>query len=291
MLTSLAARIGSRPRRSLTITLAFVVVAGIIGGPLAGSLKSSGGFAPPGADSQVAQRTLQDAIGREDSPGVVLLVATPQGPRADAARIAAVDRKLSRIPGIVATTAPVAVARDGRHVLVSGTIRTSADDKTVATAAERAFTGDGRVTVGGGAVANEQINANVTKDLGIAEAIAAPLLIVLSIVFFGGRAAFMPLIVGVTTVLGTFVVLSGVNQLYGLMTGPELRPARRAERFVQVRRADAWRNTRARLGRCRSTQGRPLKGFSTRQGEQGPEPSLAGVACGRRACPRPAARA
>jgi uncharacterized membrane protein YdfJ with MMPL/SSD domain len=216
MLTSLAARIGSRPRRSLAITLVFVIVAGIIGGPLAGSLKSSGGFAPPNSDSQVAQRTVQDATGREESPGIVLLVATPQGPRADAAQVAGVDRKLSRIPGVAVTASPAAVARDGRQVLVTGTLRASADDKAVAKATESAFAGNARVTVGGGAVANEQISANVTKDLGIAEAIAAPLLIILSIVFFRGRAAFMPLIVGVTTVLGTFLVLSGVNHLYGL---------------------------------------------------------------------------
>ena len=216
MLTALAVRIASRPRRSLAITLAFVVIAGIIGGPLAGALKSSGGFAPPNSDSQVAQRTLQDATGREQSPGIALLVATPQSPRADARQIAAVDHELSRIPGIATTASPADVARGGRHVLVTGTLRASADDKSVAMATESAFAGDARVTVGGGAVANEQINANVTKDLGIAEALAAPLLIILSIAFFRGRAAFMPLVVGVTTVLGTFLVLTGVNQFYGL---------------------------------------------------------------------------
>jgi RND superfamily putative drug exporter len=39
---------------------------------------------------------------------------------------------------------------------------------------------------------------------------------VLALVFFRGRAALMPLVVGVVTVLGTFLVLTGINHLYGL---------------------------------------------------------------------------
>ena len=46
--------------------------------------------------------------------------------------------------------------------------------------------------------------------------LAFPLLIALSILFFRGRAALMPVVVGVVTVLGTFLVLTGVNHVYGL---------------------------------------------------------------------------
>jgi RND superfamily putative drug exporter len=46
--------------------------------------------------------------------------------------------------------------------------------------------------------------------------LAFPLLFVLSLLFFRGRAALLPVVVGVTTVLGTFLVLTGVNQIYGL---------------------------------------------------------------------------
>ena len=77
MLRSLSAALSSRPRRTLTFTLVFVVIAGAIGGPLAGSLTSSGGFAPPNSDSQVATRMLQRATGDEPTPGIVLLVNTP----------------------------------------------------------------------------------------------------------------------------------------------------------------------------------------------------------------------
>jgi RND superfamily putative drug exporter len=41
-------------------------------------------------------------------------------------------------------------------------------------------------------------------------------LLLLSLVFFRGRATILPLAVGMTTVLGTFLVLTGVNQAYSL---------------------------------------------------------------------------
>ena len=65
-------------------------------------------------------------------------------------------------------------------------------------------------------VGGSQLGETVESDLARAETFAFPLLIVLSIIFFGGRAALMPLVVGITTVLGTFLALQGINQVYGL---------------------------------------------------------------------------
>jgi uncharacterized membrane protein YdfJ with MMPL/SSD domain len=216
MLTSLASRIGSRPRRSLLIALVCVIVAGVLGGPVAGALKGSGGFVPANSASQLATDQLEHATGLEPAAGIVLLVATPHGAPAAAPRIAAVGRQLASVPGVARTAAPAATARDGRHVLVTGTLGAGADDKHTAQQAEQAFAHDPDVTVGGPQVANEQINATVTSDLGRAELLAFPLLIILSLLFFRGRAALMPLAVGIATVLGTFLVLSGVNHVYGL---------------------------------------------------------------------------
>jgi RND superfamily putative drug exporter len=216
MLRSLAHTLGAHPRRTLIATLVFVVVAGAIGGPLAGALKSSGGFAPPNSDSQVATRMLERATGSEPTPGLVLLVNTPNGPAAARARIASINSQLTRVGGVVSTTAPADTARDGRHVLVTATLSATADDEQAAKAAQAAFAHDRDVAVGGPAVANQQVSDSVTHDLGFAELLAFPLLIVLSILFFRGRAALMPVAVGVTTVLGTFLVLTGVNHVYGL---------------------------------------------------------------------------
>ncbi len=216
MLTSLALRISSRPKRSLLLALVVVIVAGAVGGPVAGALKGSGGFAPGDSDSQLATDQLQRASGLESTSGIVLLVSTPRGTHAAAPGIAAVRHELAGLPGVARTAGPAAVASDGRHVLVTGTLRASADDKQVAQAAEQQFSHAANVTVGGPAVANEQINTTVTDDLAKAELLAFPLLIILSLLFFRGRAALMPLVVGIATVLGTFLVLTGVNHVYGL---------------------------------------------------------------------------
>ena len=65
-------------------------------------------------------------------------------------------------------------------------------------------------------MAGLQLGEQVESDLSRAELLALPILVLLSILIFGGRAALLPLIVGVTTVLGTFLVLTGLNQVYGL---------------------------------------------------------------------------
>ena len=97
-----------------------------------------------------------------------------------------------------------------------GTLAADADDEAVAEAMLDTFDGRDDVTVGGSAVVGLQLGSTVTEDLGRAELLAFPLLVVLSLIFFRGRAALIPLVVGVTTVLGTFLVLTGVNQVYGL---------------------------------------------------------------------------
>ena len=220
MLSTLTSRIASHPRRALAAVLAFVIVAGVIGAPVAGMLKSSGGFAPGSSDSQVASDLLARASGTEAGPAIVLLVRTPQGERSAAsiARVAAVRRRLAEISDVARAAGPAAVSRDGRTELVTGTLSASADDQHVAQAAEAAFRGDPQVVVGGSAVAGEQIGSTVGKDLGRAELLAFPLLLVLSLLFFRGRATLMPLVTGVTTVLGTFLVLRVVNSVYGLST-------------------------------------------------------------------------
>jgi RND superfamily putative drug exporter len=217
MLSTLAHRLSRRPRRTLLAVLVFVVLAGVIGGPVAGSLRSSGGFQPAGAGSQIAIRQIERATGAEPAAGVVLLVRTPQGARSSSGRsaLAGAGARLDRVDGI-ARTALAGIAPNGQEGFVAGTIRASASDSDVAAAAVSAFSGDRAVSVGGSAVAAKQVGSTITKDLGFAEALAAPLLILLSILLFRGRAALMPVVVGVTTVLGTFLAMRGVNELYGL---------------------------------------------------------------------------
>jgi RND superfamily putative drug exporter len=204
MLTS---RLAAHPRRTLIAVLLFVVLAGVVGGPVAGALESSGGFVAPGADSEVAIERLESATGLEPSASIVLLVDDP-------AQAAGVARELEAIPGVASTDATGRTGDD--RALVAATLRADAEGDDVAETALDAFAGRDGVTVGGEDVAGFQIGETVGADLGRAEMIAFPILLVLSLLFFRGRATLMPLAVGMTTVLGTFLVLAGINQVYGL---------------------------------------------------------------------------
>ena len=200
----------ARPRHALVGLFFFVLVAGALGGPVAGALDSSGGFVPDDADSSLAVERVEDATGLAPSPGLAVLVDD-----ADAARVDDVVSRLSALDGVARVT-PGGASQDGTSTLVLGTLDAEAVEDDVAAEAIDEFAGDGDVTVGGGAVAGLQIGETVGEDLGRAELLAMPLLLLLSLIFFGGRAALLPLVVGLTTVLGTFLALAGVNQVYGL---------------------------------------------------------------------------
>ena len=213
MLERLGTLSAARPRRTLLLLLLFVAVAGFVGGPVAGRLDSGGGFAAGSSESDRAYEQLRHATGRDTSPGIVLLVEDAAGHLRQHTR-AATDR-LAEVRG-VAEAAPAGRSRDGGAALVTGTIRAGADGDAVAGRALTAFRGDPQVTVGGSTVSGVQINDTVSKDLGRAELLAFPVLALLSLLFFRGRAALMPLVIGLTTVLGTFLVLAGVNEVHGL---------------------------------------------------------------------------
>lgn len=222
-MTGLAFRIAARPRRALLAVLFFVLLAGAFGGPVAGALDSTGGFATTDSDSAVAIEQIEKATGRAPSPGVVLLVDLPQGLEAAAGRVDEVAGQLATVPGIVDVIAPTdpragpaLVSTDGYQGLVVATLDADADEAAVAEGVLETFDAADDVAAGGQAITGFQIGETLGQDLARGEALALPILVLLSVIFFGGRAAVMPLIVGVTTVLGTFLALAGINQLYGL---------------------------------------------------------------------------
>jgi uncharacterized membrane protein YdfJ with MMPL/SSD domain len=213
MLERLGRLSAARPRRTLVILFAFVVLAAVVGGPVAGRLESGGGFTTASSESSRADGQFQRATGQSTTPGIVLLVEG-SGTGLEQRAQGAAD-ELAALPGVAAAT-PAGVSEDGRSALVTSSLHAGADEEDVADAALTAFEGSSRVTVGGSAVSDLQIGETVAEDLGRAELFAFPLLLLLSLLFFRGRAAALPLVVGVTTVLGTFLVLTGVDAFYGL---------------------------------------------------------------------------
>ena len=224
MFTALADRTTARPRLTLLAVVVFVALAGVLGGPVAGALQDSGGFTATDSGSARAIERIEEATGTEANPSVVALLRTPSGADSAAgrARIAAVQRELAATPGVAAVASaastgdPSFVSRDGRSTYLAATLKAGADEDAVLERVTGAFPESGDVVLGGSLVAGTQIGDSVTADLGRAEALAFPILLILSLVFFRGRAALLPLAAGITTVLGSFLVLTAVNQVYGL---------------------------------------------------------------------------
>jgi uncharacterized membrane protein YdfJ with MMPL/SSD domain len=217
MLNALAERGIRRPRRVLLAAFVAFVVAAVLGGPVAGLLDSANGFDDPGSSSVAARKTIERASGLGASPGVIVLVDTPRGATGAEGRerIAAVRRVLATDPGIGAGRG--VLAADGRSALVTATLKANADDGDVVDRVAAHLHGMPGVTLGGSAVAGEQVSTQVSDDLGRAELLAFPLLALLALVFFrGGRAAALPLMVGLLAVTGSFLALRLINGAYGL---------------------------------------------------------------------------
>ncbi|MGH3994368.1 MAG: MMPL family transporter, partial [Pseudonocardiaceae bacterium] len=215
----LTARIARHPRRTLLGALAFLLVAIVLGGPVFGVLEDGDGFVARDAESTRAVEAVERASGSEASPGVVALVR-PEGAVTSAAgeqRLREVARDLRAVPGVAfvqAARGPPLTSTDGRTAYLAATLDARVDEDAVASALEKRFGAAPGVTLGGRLLADEQLGAQISEDLGRAETLAFPLLLLLSLFFFRGwRAALLPLIVGVVTVFGAFLALRGINEL------------------------------------------------------------------------------
>jgi RND superfamily putative drug exporter len=145
--------------------------------------------------------------------GVLALVNAP--PSSSAVASAAVA--IARVPGVasVATPAsshePALVSRDGRESIVAATLRSAPNPDDVVTQIQASLNFRHDVTLGGPDVAEQQVGDQAKSDLAFAELLAFPLLATLSLLIFRGLAALLPVAVGGTAVLGTFVVLRVIN--------------------------------------------------------------------------------
>jgi RND superfamily putative drug exporter len=223
MLSSIAGLTSAHPKRVLVIAAVFAVLAAAVGGPVFGLLDAEGGFTDERSDSARAEALVERTAGAGANPEVIALVETgvPVKSAAAKAEINRVEAGLRSVPGVVSVASaadggPAAarlVSSDGRSTYLAATLDAEADrDATLAGLDER-FAGSPNVTLGGSLLANEQLGEQISKDLGRAETLAFPLLILLSFVFFRGlRAALMPLVIGMVTIFTTFLLLRGINE-------------------------------------------------------------------------------
>ena len=220
MLTRLASVVVVRRRLVLVLAVLFLALAGGLGGGVAKEL-SGGGFNDPKAPSERASALLLDQFGT-GAPNLVLLVTTPSGSVDDPKVAQAGQRLAARLAGerdIVqvlsywtAGRPDTLKSRDGTRGLILARIR-GTEDQMVDRAAELtpvySGTTDGlAVRVGGEAETFNEVGTTIERDLIRAEAIAFPVVAILLVLVFGSAlAAGLPLLIGVLSILGTFLVL------------------------------------------------------------------------------------
>src|SRR5215471_18105286 len=215
-------------RRRLVLLVAAVVVAAaaVWGTGVFARLQSGGGFTPPGSQSQQASDLATRAFGR-DTADVVVLYRSPDLTVRDPAYRAAVTKSLAALPGdkvlsyqtYWSTGSPQFAGRGGHETYAVLRLAGATDSAQMKT--YQAISGDfgapGLTTRVGGQIPTEvAINSEVKADIGRAEAISMPVLLVLLLIIFGSfAAAGLPLAIGGIGILGSFAAL----RLLTLFTG------------------------------------------------------------------------
>jgi RND superfamily putative drug exporter len=205
------------PWRVVIAGLVFLVVAAVLGSPVAGLLQG-GGFQDPRAESVLAADRLRAATGINAEYGVIALVRLNADSRtpASAAELAAVsatvegDPSVARVDSFATTHSPAFISKDGRSAYLVASIRadTLAQAEKTSERIKASVASDHHVSIGGAGLANIEVEKQVTADLARAETLAFPILfILLLLVFRGPAAAMMPLMVGGITIIGAFLGL------------------------------------------------------------------------------------
>jgi RND superfamily putative drug exporter len=207
-----------RRRLVLLIAMVGVVAAALWGTGVFRSLQSSGGFAPPASQSQREASLAARAFGR-DAGDVVLLYTSAKQTVHSPAYKAAVTSSLARLPrsrvtGVEtywSTGSPAFVSANGRVSYAVLELAGGSDTARVANfdAIKADFSARGLTVRAGGQVPTEAaINKQVSSDIGRAEAISLPVLLVLLVIIFGSlAAASLPLAIGGIGIIGSFTAL------------------------------------------------------------------------------------
>jgi RND superfamily putative drug exporter len=207
-------------RRRLVLLAAVAVIAGaaVWGTGVFGSLQSGGGFTAPGSQSEQASNLATKAFGR-DTADVVVLYRSGTMTVADPAYRRAVTSTLAALPhGKVLSAVTYWTTRSPQFAGAGGhetyaVLRLAGGDDAAQIKAYQAISGrlgaPGLTEVTGGQIPTEQtINSQVKSDIGRAEGLSMPVLLILMLVIFGSlAAASLPLAIGGVAILGSFAAL------------------------------------------------------------------------------------
>ena len=213
-------------RRSKAVLIIFtlaILAAGGIGSLAFGKL-DSGGYSDLSSESAKAGKYLTEKFGVVE-PVAVLVVDTGNKSVDDPAVSQAaieLEKKVSQVPGISKTLSfwstggsPAMKSTDGKAAFLFAYANLKANDfdqlGKIGAQIQEEFDGvDGALTVyaSGSGVITHAINHKIEKDLLLAESIAIPLTFLLLAFVFGALvASAMPLVVGVSAILGAFLII------------------------------------------------------------------------------------
>ena len=209
-----------RRRRVVAVALVLVALAGLWGTGVFGKLVG-GGFDDPASASYRATQVANQNLGRDDAD-VIVLYRSSDRTVDDASYREAVTATLAALPrDVVARTttywssgAAQLVSRD-RHATYA-VLQLLGDDQKrvdeVGRITDRLAAPGLRTQVGGLDVVNRDISNRISSDIGRAEGMSMPVLLVLLVLIFGSlAAASLPLAMGGVAILGAFTALRGLT--------------------------------------------------------------------------------
>ena len=208
-------------KRVLALSILTIVAAGAIGALVFPRL-SSGGYSNPKSDSAKADSYVINVFHIKD-PAISIIVDTNGKSLTDPTILSDEATLEKDISSLATVTKTVSYWSAGNAPQLASTdqhagyllVYTTAGDPTTSTdlAAKIQKNYDGqykslRLYVGGASTIYNAINSKVKKDLALAEDISIPLTFLFLIFVFGGLVASgMPLVVGISSILGTFFIL------------------------------------------------------------------------------------
>ena len=220
MFEKLGSLIVNRKRLIFSLFIVAIFSSGAIGTSVFGKL-DSGGYNDPKSDSAKAFEYLTDVFKVKD-PAVVLVVETTQGVNDPAvvATAAKLETSIKGEPGVGSTLsywsaggAPTLKSSDSNSAFLFIYSEDIEWDNVQSLGKRFQEKYDGRfenlaVYASGTGVFAHAINTKIADDLKLSEAISIPLTFILLVFVFGGLvASAMPLLVGVSAILGSLLVI------------------------------------------------------------------------------------
>jgi RND superfamily putative drug exporter len=212
-----------RRKPLLVLTLLFAVLSGAYGAGVFGSLTPLG-FQDPGSDSRKADQIAERAFPQR-TPDAVIVYRDKNRTVDDPSFRQAVVKQVESLPksdvtGYLhfwQTKMPAQVSHDRHATYVALNLHGSSEKAKEDSYKEikDRIPAPGLETLQGGTVpTGYQAGEKIEHDLRTAEIISAPVLFLLLLVVFGGlTAAFLPLLVGVLSILGSMAVLRTISNV------------------------------------------------------------------------------